>query len=582
MVLEKMNKNTKDDDLNKTHDTFKNINLAAKAREFMSSPVTTITDITTIKEANKIMLRYGYSGLPVLKAKEIIGIISRRDVDKAIIHGFKNSPVKYYMSKDVITIDDNATIKDMQHLLNTHNIGRLPVIKDNKIIGIITRSDIIEMLFKSLKSNIDNNLNLKNKIDCIPLKIKDILYNAGKIADDLGCNLYVVGGFVRDLIMGEDTLDIDMVIEGDAHDFAKKLSCFYGGKVTKHNKFQTATVELDNQFSIDVVTARREYYEYPAALPIVERGTIREDLFRRDFSINSMAIKLNSKCFGELVDFYGGIKDIKNKLIRILYNLSFVEDPTRIIRAVRFEKRYNFKIEKATEEFAKNAITSGFLSDVSIERINHEFFTILKEKKPWEFIERMLELNILNEIYPEIKYNAELKNLFKKCYNDLNKFKNNLNSCKNTDKILLCLLLLYSNMDADKITVSIEKMRLKREISNEINRFVKIKNTLKSTDINSLSDYQTFNLFKKLSIESLYILTLIFCNESFYNKVIEYINKLKDIKLNITGNDLKEMGIVPGSKYKKILDEILKEKINGNIYTLEDEIKLVKILLKGE
>lgn len=436
------------------------------------------------------------------------------------------------------------------------------------------------MVLERINTNFKNDdLNFKNKIDSMPLIIKDILYSAGKIADGLGYNLYVVGGFVRDLIMGKNTLDIDLVIEGEAYDFAKKLSRYYRGKITKHDKFQTANIKLDNQFSIDVVTARKEHYKYPAALPTVEKGTIKDDLFRRDFTINSMAIKLNSKSFGELLDFYGGIKDIKNKLIRILHNLSFIEDPTRIIRAIRFKKRYNFKFEKTTGEFAKKAIAFGFLSNISIERINHEFFAILKEKNPWEMIECMVGLGILNKIYPQVKYDIKLKKLFINCYNNINKFKKNLNSCKNIDKILLCLLLLHSNMDIYKIEASIEKMKLKREIRNEINRLIKTKDTLKSIDISNLSNYQVFNLFKGLSFESLYILTLLFCNKSFYNKIIEYINKIKDIKLNITGNHLKGMGIIPSTIYKKILDEILKEKLNGNIHTLEDELRLVKALL---
>ena len=419
----------------------------------------------------------------------------------------------------------------------------------------------------------------KNLIDSMPLKIKDILYNAGETADRLGYNLYVVGGFVRDLIMEKNTLDIDLVIEGNTYDFVKKFSHYYKGKVTKHEKFQTATVKLDDEFYIDVVTARKEYYEYPGALPIVERGTIKDDLFRRDFTINSMAIRLNGENFGQLVDFYGGKKDLKNKLIRILHNLSFIEDPTRIIRAIRFEKRYDFKIEKSTEEFFKNAISSDCLSTVSIERINHEFFAILKEKNSWKFIDRMYELEILDKIYPEINYNNELKSLLEKSFNNINEFKNNLNSYENIDKILLCLLVIYSNMDTDKITASMEKMKLKREIRSEINRFIKTKDILQTMNITNISNYQAFNIFKSLSLESLYVLTLVFYNESFCNKVVEYINKLKNTKLHITGNDLKEMGVEPGYKYNKILDEILKEKLNGNIHTLEDEVGFAKKLL---
>lgn len=545
-------------------------------KEFMSFPVKTITDTTTIDEANEILQRYGHSALPVLEGGKLAGIISRRDVEKAFMHGFGKFHVKEYMTKDVITVSENASTEDILSIFAACNIGRVLVIKDGEITGIITRSDVISMLYNKLDLKGDN---LKNKIDSMPLKVKNLLYSAGEIADGLGYSIYVVGGFVRDLILGKSTFDIDLVVVGDAHTFAKKFSKCHKGKVTKHEKFQTATVKLDDDFYIDVVTARKEYYEYPGALPTVERGTIKDDLFRRDFTVNSMAIRLNSGYFGELVDFYGGKKDIKNKQIRILYNLSFIEDPTRIIRAVRFEKRYGFKIEKRTEEFLKNAVFSNFLSRVSVERINHEVFAILKEKKPWEIVARMHELGILEKIYPEINYNNELINLFEKCFERINEFKNNLNTYKNIDKILLCLLVLYSNMKYDKITALMERMRLKKETRCEIKRFIKAKDTLKTVDIRNIDNYQAYNIFKNLSLECLYVLTLIFNNEDFYNKSLEYINKQKNIKLNITGNKLKEMGIEPGSRYKRILDEILKEKLNGNLETLEDEVEFVKKLL---
>lgn len=369
------------------------------------------------------------------------------------------------------------------------------------------------------------------------------------------------------------------MVEGETYDFAEKFSCCHKGKVIKHEKFQTATVKLDDGFYIDVVTARKEYYKHPGALPAVERGTIKDDLFRRDFTINSMAISLNGEHFGQLVDFYGGKKDLKNKLIRILHDLSFIDDPTRIIRAVRFEKRYGFKIEEKTKELLKSAVLSDSLSNVSSERINHDFFAVLKEKNSWKIIDRMNHLGIIDKIYPEINYDNKLKNLFKKSLDNVNEFKNNLNSFKNIDKILLCLLVIYSGMDAGKILDCMEKMRLKKEIRSEISKFTKTKDILREMDINNISNFKAYNIFKSLSLESLYVLTLVFCNEGFYNKILEYVNKLKDIKLYITGNDLKKIGVEPGSKYKKILDEILKEKLNGNVNTLEDEMEYATKLL---
>ncbi len=161
----------------------------------------------------------------------------------------------------------------------------------------------------------------------------------------------MVGGFVRDLFLGIKNYDLDIVVEGEGIKFARELGKDLGGRVRSHEKFGTAIVILADGFKIDVATARREFYEYPAAFPKVELSSIKKDLYRRDFTINAMAIQLNQKYFGKLIDFFGGQRDLRKGIVRVLYNLSFVEDPARIIRAIRFEQRYNFKMDRTTENF---------------------------------------------------------------------------------------------------------------------------------------------------------------------------------------------------------------------------------------
>jgi tRNA nucleotidyltransferase (CCA-adding enzyme) len=249
----------------------------------------------------------------------------------------------------------------------------VPVLDGDRIIGAITRTDILRALYEDFlrKSRVsakelvgESVLGLGRNISGIlkeklPSHLYDFLKMAGEIADDLKFGSYLVGGCVRDMLRGEENLDIDIVVEGDGIAFAKKLGEKIGAKVTTHERFGTAQVmyqktedrkqKTEETIKIDVATARTEYYEFPAALPKVETSSIKKDLYRRDFTINTLAVKLNKRDFGQLIDFFGGQRDLKDRVIRVLHNLSFIEDPTRAFRAIRFSERFGFKLTKHTE-----------------------------------------------------------------------------------------------------------------------------------------------------------------------------------------------------------------------------------------
>jgi len=591
---------TQEKDLDKIYKQIKsvlneNIRPVMKVKDIMSSPVKTITEDITVDEVYNIMLKYGHSGMPVIKDSKITGIISRRDIDKTRIHGYGKAPVKAYMSKKVVTVDLEESVKEVQELFAEHSIGRLPVLKDNKMVGIVTRTDIIRALYGGKYRHRDievsngceigkeyTSYNLYYKIEELPKKIRVILELAGKVADDQGYNAYVVGGFVRDLIIREENLDIDIVIEGDAIDFARKFSDISNGELTIHEKFQTAYVYLDHNLQIDIVTARKEYYEYPGALPTVEIGSIKDDLFRRDFTINSIAMQLNGDQFGKIVDFYGGRRDLYEGIIRILYNLSFIEDPTRVFRAVRFEQRYGFMMDEKTEEFAIDAVNSNMLHKLSQERIYSEFLYILKEKNTYGMLQRLQQLGVLQKIYPEIKLYDELKKLIEKSDIYYDDFCNSLNNNKNIDKILIYLLVLYSNIDTDNAFVLADRMKLKKEYREEILRFVKVKGlNLSEFFEDEHTNFDIYSMFEGLSIESLYVLSIMF-DDRVKDAVYLYIKRISKIKTEITGRDIIRLGVEPGPNIKKILKRVLKEKINGKIINYDDEINFARNILLEE
>lgn len=582
-------------DLNKIYIQIKslleqNIKPVLKVKDIMSTPVKTISEEMSVDEVYDIMLKFGHSGMPVVNENKITGIISRRDIDKARAHGYGNVPVRAYMSKKVVTVDLEESVKEVQELFAEHGIGRLPVLKDNEMAGIVTRTDIIRSLYggkykQRTKAGSDNSEigkeynseNLRYKIFELPQKIRKILDIAGKVADELGYSAYVVGGFVRDLILGVENLDIDIVIEGDAIVFAVEFAKKTNAEITVHEKFQTAYAYIDKDLQIDLVTARKEYYEFPGALPSIEIGSIKDDLFRRDFTINCIAMKLNNNEFGKIFDFYGGRRDLYEGLIRILYNLSFIEDPTRIFRAVRFEQRYDFLMDEKTEEFAKDAINSGIYDKLSLERINTEFFYILKEKKSVKMLQRLEKLGLLPKIYPEITLTDELIDLMEKSDAHYDDFYNSLINQKNVDKILIYLLVLNSNVSVDKVLSLADRMRHTREYREEIVRFVKVRD-LKPSEMfleSEPTNFDIYSMFMGLSIESLYVISLLF-NDRVKSAVLLYINSLSTIKTEMTGRDMIELGIAPGPEIKKILEGVLKEKINGKIFTYDDEMNFVR------
>ncbi|GAI35559.1 unnamed protein product, partial [marine sediment metagenome] len=260
----------------------------------------------------------------------------------------------------------DTTIKSLQRKMIENAIGRIPILDGRKMVGIVTRNDILRAQhgneYISEETTLDKTHGFtpetvrKRMTQLLPKWLIKVIDDLGKLADEYGMKAYLVGGFVRDLLLKYANLDIDVVIEGDAIAFAKKIVKKFGGRVRPHKKFGTAVVVLPNDFRIDFASARSEYYKQPAALPSVEKSSIYQDLYRRDFSINSMAIKLNAIEFGQILDYFGGQRDILEKRIRILHNLSFIDDPTRIFRAVRFEQKYGFYMDSQTENFARKAI----------------------------------------------------------------------------------------------------------------------------------------------------------------------------------------------------------------------------------
>jgi tRNA nucleotidyltransferase (CCA-adding enzyme) len=335
----------------------------------MSYPVRTISQDASISQVDKILKTFGHSGIPIVNQEgRLAGIITRKDVDKAIKHGLSHAPVKGFRSHSTIKAGPNSSIDHIQNLMIENGIGRVPVVKKKEIIGIITRKDILRYL---------HGRAYEPSMEFFSSDLRGLFRIISAISKTMKVSTYLVGGIVRDALLKIPNYDIDIVVDGDGIELGKKLAKRLDARLETHKKFMTAVLVLKNGQHIDIATSRVEYYQKPAQLPSVESGSIKQDLARRDFTINSLALSLNRKNFGEILDFFGGREDLKAKKIKVLHKMSFIEDPTRIFRAVRFEKRLGFKMDKHTEALARSAVDMDIVSRLTGVRIRDELIYIL-------------------------------------------------------------------------------------------------------------------------------------------------------------------------------------------------------------
>ena len=558
-----------------------------KARDIMSYPVKTLFEDMTVEEANRVMLRYGHTGMPVVKDDDLIGIISRTDLDKAIIHDLSHAPIKGFMRQKVITISPDASISEINDLLTKHNIGRVPVMENDRIIGIVTRTNLLQMIHgdsipRWYKSNYDQSyeiLDVRKIISRLDPEINAVIDLVANADESKKEKTYIVGGFVRDLILNVPNDDLDFVTEGDAIQLAHEVNRKIKGRLIKHESFRTASIVLTNGQHIDFVSARREYYEYPAALPIVEQSTIWNDLFRRDFTINCMAIQLSGNHPYQLIDYFSGLEDLKNGIVRVLYNLSFIEDPTRIFRGIRFASRYDFIIEEETKKFIVQAVQDDMIKKLSFDRIRDELIGILKDKNLKKSLRLMEELKIFSALGGGLNLQSSTIEKIENLTVSIQEF-HMIDSSK-INKIHLIVRQLFSQSNLrnlhELLMYYVGNKGDREEILSSLGRREKIYRILKEENV---SPYTIYSLLEDVSDESIIFYYNDCDNNNVKHFLMYYKLKLERIRLVISGQDLLDMKIKPGPVFKRILKETLKAKIQGLVYTKDDEryyaIKLYK------
>jgi tRNA nucleotidyltransferase (CCA-adding enzyme) len=566
------------------------INPNRSAKDLMSSPVIQVGPKVTLQKANDILTRYNVNVLVVSESNRPAGLISRQVIEKGIHHKLDHVPVCEYMTTEFSTVHPEAPLAEIQEKIIENKQRLLPVIRDEAVVGVITRTDLLNVLVNNTVRVPDSMEEVKDRQapvrqknianfmkERLPEDVVALLATIGEVAESLGYHAYAVGGFVRDILLYQENFDIDVVIEGDGIQFAKALSKKLDGRMKAHEKFGTAVVVLQNNKKIDVATARLEYYRSPAAMPTVEMGSIKFDLYRRDFTINTLAIKLNPDHFGTLIDFFGGQRDLKRNVIRVLHNLSFVEDPTRVFRAIRFEQRFGFKIAKLTSGLIENAVKMGFFQEVSGKRLFAELRLILTEEKPVNALRRLHEFKLLRMIHPKIAYNPGLENLLNSVEKVLTWHKLLFleDSC---EKWMVYLLALARSFSQNVVAECCDRLEL-----NERYRKAFVEQKFKADQCLKWMEFQEhfrysilFRKLRNLPTEHLLYMMAGTTREEVRKAISHYFTRLRSVTTILKGRDLQNMGLKPGPIYREILDRLLDARLNGEVKTRDDEVSFVK------
>ena len=567
------------------------------AGAIMSSPVKTMPVGTSIAEARELLTRYNCNAMPVIDGQRMIGLISRKTVEKSLYHDLGTAPVSDFMHTEFLRASPETPLVDIQTYMVEGNRRFVPVFDGDSLIGAVTRTDLLRHVYGGRHEQPEALYDVEtlepvphsNSITAVinrrlgPAVIA-LLRNLGAVGDELGLTVYAVGGFVRDLLLGVENLDMDITVEGDGIFFAERFAAAHGCRVRSHHAFGTAVVIRPDGSKIDVASTRLEYYESPGVLPTVERSSLRHDLYRRDFTINTLAFCINASRFGLMTDFFGGRQDLQKRLVRVLHNLSFVEDPTRVFRAIRFEQRLGFAIAPHTENLLRSAVRMDSVAKIGGRRLLNELVLILREKEPIKAIERMAGLGLLPCIHPDLKFIPETRRVigetgrvlawFRLLYLD--------DACEQWQIYLLALCDTLGHEAFEdvcqrlavpgRVTAKVFSQRRQAQgmldaLQRRIRRGPPVRNS------------ELYSWFHPLSLEMLLYLAAAARQDEVKRFISLYLTRLRLLRPTLDGEALKTLGLRPGPEFRRIMDRLLAARLDGEVTTTEEECALALELI---
>jgi len=559
------------------------------AGSLMSTPVKALPITTTISQARELLTRYNYNAAPVLDGSQLVGVVARQLVEKALHHQMGEATISHIMSTDYAQASSDTDLLALQEMVLSQRQRFIPIVDYGQLVGVVTRTDLLQQLVGRTGDTAGANSRLKRKSlgrllpEIVSPDLMRLLKQIGRLAEELGLRAYLVGGFVRDLLLRKANFDVDIVVEGEGVDFAERIALQLGGRVKAHHKFGTAVVVCPDGLKIDVATARIEYYSAPAALPEIEYASIRHDLYRRDFSINTLAMILNRPEFGKVLDFFNGQRDLKDRSIRVLHNLSFVEDPTRAFRAVRFEQRLGFTIGGQTERLLRNAVATQVVGRVGGRRILNEMRYILSEPQVIPALKRLDSLGLLPFVSPTLSFDTEAEALFVAAERALNWFEL-LYTGETFNPFLVGLLCLFDPLPRRELKKTVARLEMRiawqRLLVDEVVAARKALAALgrvcgRSTPPAFSRIYSWLN---PLSLETQIYLLALSRNEDVRRVISTYVTRLRHQRVELDGHALAALGLTPGVEFGIILKTLLDARLDGKVSSRQEEITMVKKL----
>lgn len=569
-------------------------------KQIMSRRPLVLSPNKSAQEAAQLIQRYGYEGYPVVDNGKVIGLLTRHAVDRALAHKL-NLSIGSLMEAGEVHVRPHDSVTYLQRVIASTGWGQVPVIDptDGEVIGIVTRTDLLKTMAGN-RNHLPGRQNLAPDLEAaLPPARLALLKLIAEQAYNQQTAIYIVGGFVRDLLLDRPSLDFDIVVEGNAIKLNRSLADQFGGRVISHRHFGTAKwlinkirdrlveqlpasnslIPGDLPDSLDFISARIEFYDYPTALPTIERSSIKLDLHRRDFTINTLALRLDGHHYGELYDYWNGLGDLNQGLVRVLHSLSFVDDPTRMLRAVRFEQRFNFQIESRTLQLMTEA--GPMLRQVSGQRLRHELDLILSEDNPDSMLSRLEELDLLRPIHPDLTWRDTLSKPFIKVLQEAPDPLWNLPQQYGNSPIrcVLGYLVWLSQLSSESL----------HSISDRLQFPSSLKSALQATnqllkELPSMVDSRPSQVVARLepeSLISLYAVEQLNPTRKVRHLLHRYITEWRHIQPATDGNKLQAMKIKTGPIYSDILTALRNAWLDGDIHSQQEEEALLHRLLQN-
>jgi tRNA nucleotidyltransferase (CCA-adding enzyme) len=543
------------------------------AGEMMSRPPRFVSPDDTVSHAMVLCQRHRQSGMQVGEPRRLVGMVTREDLDKAVGHGLSHAPVKSVMSSDVVTCSEDTPLPEVMRLVAASEGGRVPVVRGEEVVGVVTRSDLLRALEEPLAAEEElGGPDLGERL--LAIESLQEVFEAVQAVSEPFEGVYLVGGAVRDVLMGEPNFDVDIAVEGDGIALGQALARELGGRVVPHEKFGTAIVLYGNGGRVDVATARTEFYDYPGALPTVEQASIRQDLYRRDFTINAMAVSLKGADFGRLVDYFGGHRDLAGGVVRVLHNLSFIDDPTRIFRAVRYETRYGFRMDAHTFGLAKACVEMDLVGELSSSRVRDELQALLSEERVGDSVRRMAELGIDRAIHSHLAADEEAVRLIEAVDSLREAYTPEAPAWR------LRLAVLARRLSSTEVLDWAEGLKLRRRDAERIADAVAVAPRLR--DVVGATK-EPAALWQRVAPHDPdgALLALATSKGRARKRLERYFEELRDVTLEISGGDLAELGLRESPQVGAVLEELRRRKLNGELDGRAAEIEAAKELLSA-